>query len=287
MSLSLRAVLPSSPMATLNSLPRCAGPFCPRPPTLWQRWWARHEGVWLDERWYCSLDCFQAGLFRALERAALAEPRTPARPHRLPLGLILLSQGEITASQLHEALAQQRAAGGGKIGEWLVKLGAVGEEAVTAALAAQQGCPVFALVEPQSLPGRMQWPEQLVERYRAVPVFYGQRQSALYVGFQERVDRSFLLALEHMLRCRTQPCILTAAGYRRQLEMRALTISGEAIAIAERLDCEAMTRTLGNYAEQVRAQRANLMRCDDRIWIRLEPVAAPPVDFLFRLPVIR
>ena len=70
MSLSLRSVLPlSSPLAALTALPVCASPFCPRPPSLWQRWWARHDGIWLQERWYCSLECFQAGVFRRLEGA--------------------------------------------------------------------------------------------------------------------------------------------------------------------------------------------------------------------------
>ncbi|MGB7556131.1 MAG: hypothetical protein WBM04_17295, partial [Candidatus Korobacteraceae bacterium] len=60
MSLSLRAMLPtSSPLATLAALPTCANVFCPRPATLWQRWWARHEGVRLQKQWYCSSECFQ------------------------------------------------------------------------------------------------------------------------------------------------------------------------------------------------------------------------------------
>jgi len=282
MSLSFRTVLPSSPIAVLNSLPVCAGPFCPRPPTLWQRWWARNEGVWLEDRWYCSAACFQAGLYRLLERALLAPAHLVARPHRLPLGLILLSQGEITADQLHDALQQQREAGSGRIGEWLVKLGTASESAVTAALAAQQGCPVFSSCEPPLLPERMQWPGLLTERYRALPVFFNPRQATVYVGFEERVDRAFLLSLERILRCRTQPCILPAAGYRRQQEMHAFTACGETVAIEEPLDCEAMTRTLGNYAEQVRAQRASLVRCEDRIWTRLEPAQGAPVDFLMR-----
>jgi hypothetical protein len=176
MSLSLRTVLPgNSPISALAALPTCASPFCPRPPTLWQRWWARHEGVRLDQRWYCSLDCFQVGLFRRLEQAALAGLPSPPRPNRLPLGLILLSQGNITSQQLREALAGQRAAKSGKLGEWLIRMGAVGEAEVTSALAAQQGCPLFPLPEPQAVPAKMYWPEPLVERYRAVPVFHNPR----------------------------------------------------------------------------------------------------------------
>jgi len=284
MSLSLRAVLPSSPIAALNSLPVCASRFCPRPPTLWQRWWARNEGISLGDRWYCSLDCFQAGFYQALERAAFAPPRSAARANRLPLGLILLSQGAITAGQLHDALQQQRASGSGRLGEWLVRLKAVTEEQVTAALAAQQGCPLLALQPPHAVPEKMYWPELLVERYTAVPVFHSPARAMLYVGFQGPVAHTFLLSLEHILGCRTQACILPANAYHRHLKLRAVTVEGETILIKERQDSVAMTRTIGNYAEQVRAQRCRLTHCDDLIWTRLEPASGPPVDFLFRLP---
>lgn len=287
MSLSLRTVLPGpSSIAALASLPICASRFCPRPPTLWQRWWARKEGIWLEERWYCSLDCFQAGIFQSLQRIAYAQPKSVARRNRLPLGLVLLSQGEITGEQLQEALQRQRTEGAGKIGEWLVKLGAVTEEQVTSALAAQQGCPLLALSQAQPVPETMYWPELLVQRYLAVPVLFSARRSALYVGFRERVDHGFLLSLEHMLGCRALPCILPPSAYLRQLEIGALAFRSESILIQERQDGVAMTRTIGNYAEQVHAQHCSLTCCDGLIWARLTAEAAIPVDFLFRLPEI-
>ncbi|HLI62823.1 MAG TPA: hypothetical protein VKV05_05455 [Terriglobales bacterium] len=287
MSLSLRAVLPgASPMAALAALPVCASPFCPRPPSLWQRWWARHEGVWIHQHWYCSLDCFQVGLFRRLEQAALAGPRSARRANRLPLGLILLSQGDITGEQLREALSRQAAAKRGRIGEWLVEMGAVTETQVTAALAAQQGCPLFPLPEPQRLPERMYWPELLVHRYGAAPVFHDPAQPSLYVGFLERVDHGFLLSLEQMLRCRTRPCILTPSAYRRQLELRAFLQPSESIMIHQPQSGMEMTRTISNYAEQVHAERCSIARCDDRLWTRLESSGDRHVDFLFRLPMM-
>jgi len=273
-------------MAALAALPSCASPFCPRPPTLWQRWWARHEGVRLNQNWYCSLECFQVGLLRRLEQAALAGPPNPPRPNRLPLGLILLSQGNITGQQLREALARQRTAKSGKLGEWLIRMGAVGEAEVTSALAAQQGCPLFPLPEPQAVPPRMYWPEPLVERYRAVPAFHNRAQSSLYVGFLERVDHAFLLALEQMLRCRTQPCILPLSAYKKQRTMRAVTVESETIVIHQRQSGIEMTRTLGNYAEQVRAERCSVAGCDDQLWIRLESTGGRHVDFLFRRPTM-
>lgn len=286
MSLSLRSVLPlSSPMAALTALPTCASPFCPRPPSLWQRWWARHEGVWLQERWYCSLDCFQVGVFRRLESAASARKRDP-KPNRLPLGLVLLSQGDITDRQLREALELQSKSKSGKLGEWLVKMGAVSEQQVTTALAVQQGCPVFPAREYQSLPATMHWPDPLVHSYRAVPVFYNRAQSSLYVGFVERISHALLYSLEQMLRCRTQPCIVPSSTYERQLEWQTRSVEGETVVINQRLNGIEMTQTIGNYAQQVRAERCSLTCCEDHLWTRLERSNGFHVDFLFRAPTI-
>jgi len=286
MTLSLRSVLPtSSPIAALQSLPVCASPGCPRPPSLWQRWWARHEGIWIHEDWYCSAGCFHAGLYRRLEQAAISGPGATAAANRLPLGLVLLSQGDITPEQLRRALDHQREAGTGRIGEWLVRMGAVSEPQVTAALAVQQGCPVFNLQEPQWLPLRLHWPDALARQYRALPVFHNRAQSLLYVGFLGQVDRSFLLCVEQVLRCRTEPCIVSAATYRQHRELLARFHESRDVEIIERQTSVEMMRTLGNYAEQVHAERCLLARCQDRLWIRFESAREAFLDLLFRMPV--
>ncbi|MGB8771245.1 MAG: hypothetical protein WCC92_16625 [Candidatus Korobacteraceae bacterium] len=286
MSLSLRAMLPtSSPLATLAALPVCANGFCPRPPTLWQRWWARHEGLWLQKHWYCSPECFQEGLLLRLNQSAVLHPRRAPQPTRTPLGLVLLSRGAITHIQLRAALEAQRMAGSGRLGEWLVRMGAVLEPQVTAALAVQQGCPVFAAREPQCLPATMHWPSPLAQSYLAVPVFYNRTQSNLYVGFLEGVQHSFLYALEQMLQCRTHPCILPPAVFRENMERRTCPGESETIVIQQRQNSIEMTRTIANYAAQVHAETCGITECDDHLWIRLGCPNSFHVDFLFRLPL--
>jgi hypothetical protein len=286
MSVSLRAMLPtSSPLATLAALPSCANAFCPRPPTLWQRWWARHEGLWLQQQWYCSPECFQEGLLRRLNQVAVLSPRRASQPNRTPLGLVLLSQGAISASQLRDALEAQQTAGNGRLGEWLVRMGAVAEPQVTTALAVQQGCPVFTAREPQSLPAAMHWPAPLMQSYSAVPVFYNPAQSDLYVGFLGGLHHGFLYALEQMLQCRTQPCILPPPAFRENLERQTHAGESETIVIQQRQSAIEMTRTIANYSGQVHAEGCGITWCDDHLWIRLACPSTFHVDFLFRLPL--
>jgi len=283
MSLSFRTVLPNSPIAALHSLPMCAGPCCLHPATLWQRWWARNEGIWLHADWYCSRECFHDGLERRLEQASLAAPRPAVATNRMPLGLVLLSQGEISVSQLRRALQRQAEAASGKIGEWLVALGFASTQQVTAALAVQQGCLVFRPHEPQWLPAKLHWPEPLARRYRALPVYYSSAQSLLYVGFLEQVDRSFLLCIERMLLRRTQPCIVDTNTYNCQRELLTRAAERDAVEIRQRQTPVEMTRTIGNYAEQVRADRCLLVRCGECLWARLEPARGAHLDLVFRL----
>ena len=285
LSTSIREVLPGVlPLSGLSSLPVCSSPFCPRPSTLWQRWWARHEGVWLQQRWYCSVDCFQFGLYHRLEQAALAPPASARQPNRMPLGLVLLSQGDITAAQLREALKLQKTTRSGKLGEWLVRMGAVTERQVMAALAMQQRCPVFPGQEGHLVPEKLHWPEALVCRYRAVPVFYNPSMNSLYVGFLEQVDHGFLYALERMLLCRTLPCIVPLSTYRQRMESSAWNESSDTIAIPQRQNGQEMAQTIGNYAQQINAERCSFTVCHEYLWIRLETEHRSHVDFLFRAP---
>ena len=41
--------------------------------------------------------------------------------HRVPLGLVMIEQGWITAAQLRGALEAQRASAAGRLGHWLVR----------------------------------------------------------------------------------------------------------------------------------------------------------------------
>ena len=163
-----------------------------------------------------------------------------------------------------------------------MRMGAVSEAQVTAALATQQSSPIFPDREPRLLPPKLQWPAALVHRYRALPVFHNAAANTLFVGFLEQVDHSFLYSLEHVLRCRTRSCIVPLSTYRRRLELNALCERGETIEIEQRQNSNEMTDAICDFAQQLRAERCRTANCGDRLWIRLEPQEKPHVDFLFR-----
>ena len=57
----------------------------------------------------------------------------------------MLEQGWITSGQLRQALEAQKAAGGGRLGIWLVRQQGVSEQLVTRALGLQWSCPVLPM----------------------------------------------------------------------------------------------------------------------------------------------
>ena len=282
MSLSLRAVLPG--VSPAYRYRRC--PSAPASSVL-----ARPHCGSAGGRDMKEFGCASAGTVRSIafrmDYSAVWKRRASAssarrKPNRMPLGLVLLSQGDITdpaAPGARPAANDQ----GGKLGEWLVKMGAVSEQQVTAALAVQQGCPVFASCEAHALPERLNWPVALTVSYGAVPVFHNPSEETLYVGFLGQVNHAFLYAVEQILHCRTLPCIVPLANYRERLEWNGFETPGETIEILQRQDGREVTETVGSYAQQIRAEHCSVSSCEDRLWVRLESARRSHVDFLFRL----
>ena len=286
MSLSLRSVLPDHlplPGLHVNVPPGCANPLCPRPATFWQRWWARNEGIRLAQEWVCSPECFRSVLPEHLKQYLYPAAPREARPNRIPLGLVLLSQGTITADQLKAALAAQGSAGTGRIGEWLILQGAATEQDILRALAIQQGCPTFSASEQQALPAALHFPLSFVESYRATPVFFSQPQNTLYVGFRDTVLHAFLLALEQMFGCNTRPCIIAPALFESIRCRTKEGYEGETISIEQHQTSRDMSEMITDYARQTNAKYCGVIRCGDRLWTRLSDRSGYFVDLLFRV----
>ena len=265
------------------SLPCCASPGCLRPPTLWQRWWSRNEGIACEADWYCSPECFSTGLAPRVEALARAPIRAHVLRQRFPLGLILLEQGIISQHQLQAALRCQRQAGAGRIGEWLRRNGAATEADIASTLALQQNCPVFSSIPAPSFPAAMQFPLLLIRCYGGVPLYFSGAASTLYLGFNAPLSHSLLRAAAHILRCCIEPCIVTESLHRAAVQRWGETWRGDALCIEQCQSAAEMTRTIASYAEQAKASGCRLARCEQHLWARLFGDAGS-LDLLFRVP---
>ena len=142
--------------------------------------------------WYCLEGCLERALAEAIRRTPSAVRKT-AGAHRIPLGLQLLSRDQLTAEQLRTALAAQRSAGCGRIGEWLQALGFVTEQQITAALARQWACPVLQSENlPPQLDSTFEIPVALLEAFAMVPVNYVAATRTLFIAFSDGIDYGVL-----------------------------------------------------------------------------------------------
>jgi hypothetical protein len=241
------------------------------------------RGIVLNGDWFCGAACFEAGVAgRCGAFIGEALPPKPAKPHRVPLGLLLMSRGHLDLSTLRQALERQEAVGG-RIGDVLRSMGAVTEQQITSAVAAQWSCPVFALRDhPGALQYARQLPLGLLERYRALPVHFSPVTRVLHVAFAQEVSSTLLYAAQQMLTCSTEACIADESAIMAALE-KARQIPDRSEFLLARLGSAAeMARIAVGYAQKLGASGARLLPCDDYLWLRLlrRDTAS---DFLFQL----
>ena len=125
----------------------CGLAVCAESKRRWVQFLPNRNGVLLQGVYYCGRPCLETALAAQLSRLQGATPTAPP-PYRIPLGLLMVARGWLTHEQVVQALAAQRSAHGGQIGEWFEKLGFATQRQVTAALALQWGCPVATSLSP-------------------------------------------------------------------------------------------------------------------------------------------
>ncbi len=263
----------------------CENPSCPSRNSLRRLMpWRKGEGVTLQGRWYCSLDCFEQAM-TDIFAGLLKLPEEPLpRLHRVPLGLLLLGRGVITDAQLKSALEAQRSSGAERLGHWLVRLGVASATDVSAALAAQWGCATFPLERDfryRECAGLL--PYALLESSRMIPVRYLPASQMLFVAFAEDIDHTALYAIGQLTGGRTEPCVATEAAVEHALdEVRAAHRPTE-IVFETLWDAREMAHTIRDYAVKLGADELMLARPRRFLWVRLR-ASEQSWDFLFRLP---
>lgn len=246
-------------------LPNCSNPHCR---TGWLHLWRRREAPIFEGGWCCSPACTGVRVAAAVGREMDARGTAGENHrHRVPLGLTMLEQGWITQKDLRAALAAQRAAGAGKLGQWLVRQQSVSEELVTRALGLQWGCPVLGM-EPHTPEGLTALvPRLFIDAFGALPLRIAAGK-ILYLGFEDRLDAALALAVERIAGLRVESGLVEESLFRpahaRMLEARFPPT--ELIeAATEQALAVAMTRAL----ERARPIEARLARVHDCLWLRM------------------
>jgi hypothetical protein len=262
---------------------KCQNSQCSRPKGTWLRRVQHPKGIWLNKGWYCSTDCFEQAATELFSHFNLKTDRTRSVRYRVPLGLMLVSKGIITGQHLQEALKAQRDSNAGRLGEWLRQQGVVTEGQITAALGTQWGIPVFHLAQSTGFADCARMiPLQIMEDSQMALVHFLPTSRSLYVAFSDGIDFAALRALEQMLDCHTQPCVIGESEMREALEaVREISRPSETVLDCPR-DSAKLAATTREWAESNEAGQVRAVLSSEHVWVRLESSSVVG-HLLFRL----
>ena len=265
--------------------PRCDNRRCLNRNSLWPIVRRRSGGIHLEGRWFCCPACFEESVAALLETIVPLASRWKPKVHRLPIGLVLLSHGVIRDDQLRQALERQRLEGARRLGYWLLEMGAVSEDQITSALAAQWACPVFPLASDRSfLQCSMMLPAAIIKAARMLPVYSSRDGSSVYMAFAEGVDHGSLRSAEHILGRTTVPCFVSESALDRALEKIDSRERPDEFSFETVADIREMARITRSFAVQLQAQSVQLVGCREFAWARIHSMGIAR-DILFRLPI--
>lgn len=243
----------------------CANPRCG---SGWFKLWRNRSTPVFEGGWSCSPDCTAAQVAAALRREIEARGRAEeTHRHRIPLGLAMLEQGWITGAQLRGALEAQRAAGGGRLGHWLVRQQGVSEQTVTRALGLQWNCPVLGIDfhDAEGLSALL--PRLFIDAFGALPLRVAAGK-ILYLGFEDRLDPVLSFAVERMTGLRVESGLVQESLF-RPAHARMLKAPFPPVELIEASSETALVKTLTRRIERARPLESRLARAHDCFWLRM------------------
>jgi len=228
-----------------------------------------------SEQPFCSESCLLAEIEQAVtERWDLLQSQKRRKVPRPKIGTILLLGHHLTRGQLDKALEIQHESGGGRLGEWLVRLGFVEEHHVTQALSHQWGMPVIDLAHCDIQPGIARLVPGGVARCAGLlPVGYDDRQRALQVAMSNPIDFSSQGALRRMLRMEIVPFVADGSAVTALIERcyspSESDITG-CLSFNSRSELLALFRRRVRDAISERAVNFEFELVEDYTWLRLD-----------------
>ncbi|MGH9454138.1 MAG: hypothetical protein ACRD2O_09245, partial [Terriglobia bacterium] len=253
----------------------CENPLCPGRSRSWFGRRRQPRGLWLNEQWYCGTACLRQGAERFLRRFDLTSARHRPLRYRQPIGLLMHSRGLITDEKLKAAIQAQKEAGSGRLGEWLIRLGATTEEQVTATLSLQWGCPIFPIEQkPHFLEWSFMVPFPILKAARMI-VAHGQpANNTYYLAFADGIDHTVIRSFEAMYECDGKPCVAQESAFNGALgQLEATGLPPTTIA-----NCEyhplPVSEIIQQAADALDAETLRLVSCAGFHWLRLQHAEA-------------
>jgi len=244
---------------------QCANPDCR---SGWMHLFRKRSTPVFEGGWTCSPECTEARLQWALRREL--DGRVPAletHRHRIPLGLLMLEQGWITRRQLRDALESQRAAGSGRLGDWLVQQRAADEATITRALALQWSCPVLEFgIHGPTVPTSVM-PRLFLDAFGALPMRIAAGR-LLYLGFEQCLDPVLAFATGRMTGLRVESGVVCSSLFRPALG-RLIGEKFPAVQLAEAVSERAAAHLLARSIERIQPVSSRVVVVHDFIWLRM------------------
>lgn len=250
----------------------CQSPECKQRHRL-HAWYRRPYSIELQGGRCCSPQCLQSAITRMVGDWLPIEAPPEPRPHRIPLGLLLLSRNLITADQLRQAVQAQQQNGYGRLGEWLCERRMVAEGQITAAVALQWARPIFPLSQSHSWQQCRGWlPMTLIENCRMAPLHFAADRQTLFVGFTQDIDFQVLEAIQSVYGCRTEPCIVSDSSLNAVVaEFRLRSVHRSAVDLLfEETDVEEIGSIVRQYAQRLTSRQIRLSVVPPFLWVRLQ-----------------
>jgi hypothetical protein len=243
----------------------CANPNCN---SGWLKIWRSRKTPIFESAWCCSAECTRACVELAFRREMDGRGAAPdIHRHRIPLGLSMLEQGWISAGQLREALDAQKAAGGGRLGQWLVSNRTVTEDMVTRALGLQWSRPVLGVEFHDAEGMTALLPRFFADAFGALPLRVAAGK-ILYMGFENRPDPVLALAVERMTGLRVESGLVAGSLF-RAAHARLLGSAFPRVELIETASDAALMHAMVRAIERAQPLESRLVRVHECLWLRM------------------
>lgn len=223
-----------------------------------------------EGRWGCCGPCVGSLVDAATRRESENDEALPdqgGHRHRMPLGLILLSQGKITHPELQRALELQRRSKSGRIGDWLIKECGLTQGDITRALSVQWQCPVLTMegFDPEAM--ALAVPRLLTETLGIVPLRIAGKQ-ILYLAFVDQLDASAAFAMERMSGLSVQSGLADPAEW-AGARQRLCACDGIDAKFESVVDMDSMSRSIKSTIVGIQPRASCLVRIHQFYWLRM------------------